>query len=119
MRINMEMKGLNKFQKRMLKTKAHLAPNIKKCVQQACIDVQERAKENAPRRTGYLGDNIEVSVLDSYTGEVTATADYAEYVELGTRFMEPQPFMKPAVDAVEHEFIKNLKKALMDDLDGG
>lgn len=114
----MEMKGLNKFQKRMLKTKAHLAPNIKICVQQACIDVQERAKENAPRRTGFLGDNIEISMLDSYTGEVTAIADYAEYVELGTRFMEPQPFMKPAVEAVEPEFVKNLKKAIMTSLEG-
>lgn len=114
MRIHMEMKGLNEFKKDMLKTKAHLAPNIKKCVQQACIDVQELAKENAPKRTEFLSKNIEEMVLDSYTGEVTAIADYAQYVELGTRFMEPQPFMKPAVDAVEPEFIKNLKNALMD-----
>lgn len=118
MRINMEMTGLKKLQKRMIRTNANLAPLVRKCVQQACVDVQEKTQENAPERTGYLKKNIEVSIIDDYTGEVTAAADYSEYVELGTRFMVPQPFMKPAVEAVKPEFVRNLKKAIMTSLEG-
>ena len=36
--------------------------------------------------------------------ELGATADYAPFVELGTRFMRAQPFIRPAFDANVEKF---------------
>ena len=43
---------------------------------------------------------------------VRAGTEYAEYVEKGTRFMEKQPYMKPAFDAQKPQFLRDLKKEI-------
>ena len=44
------------------------------------------------------------------TAEVEPTADYAPYVEYGTRFMEAQPYLKPAFDDQKEKFKRDMKK---------
>ena len=41
---------------------------------------------------------------------VKPTTKYSPYVEYGTRFMDKQPFVKPAFQQVKKEFVKDLKK---------
>lgn len=42
--------------------------------------------------------------------EVGTTAEYGEYLELGTRKMSPEPFARPALDDVTPQFIGDLKQ---------
>lgn len=42
--------------------------------------------------------------------KVTSGTNYSGYLETGTRFMEAQPFMKPALDGVIENFIKDLAR---------
>ena len=44
------------------------------------------------------------------TAEVEPKADYAPYVELGTRFMEAQPYLAPAFRDQIGQFRKDMKK---------
>ena len=44
------------------------------------------------------------------TAESEATAEYAPYVEWGTRFMNAQPFMRPAYYAQKEQFKHDLGK---------
>jgi HK97 gp10 family phage protein len=59
-------------------------------------DVAAEARSNAPVRTGHLRDSISVEV-DGDTVIVQASADYAGYVELGTRHQRAEPFLMPAL----------------------
>lgn len=43
---------------------------------------------------------------------VGPTTNYSPYVEYGTRFMEPEPFVKPAFDAASAKFEEHLKKLM-------
>ncbi|HEO2872650.1 TPA: HK97-gp10 family putative phage morphogenesis protein [Streptococcus agalactiae] len=52
---------------------------------------------------------LEVSNLDT-VAKVTSGTNYSGYLETGTRFMEAQPFMKPALDGVIKNFIKDLAR---------
>lgn len=45
-------------------------------------------------------------------GIVGPHTEYAFYVELGTRFMSAQPFVRPALKAIEPEFIKDMARTL-------
>lgn len=64
------------------------------------------ARASAPVRTGELRGGISVQVAGSgQSAAIFATAPYAPYVEHGTSKMPPQPFMAPALDQVEPEFI--------------
>lgn len=66
-------------------------------------------KADAPKRTGAMADSVSADVRSAGTGvalEVGPTVDYAPFVEDGTRYMEPQPFVAPAFDRHLDGFIR-------------
>lgn len=72
--------------------------------------VQAQAKQIAPKRTGFMANNILVEPVKktatSVTGTVDAKADYSSFVEFGTYKMSAEPFIRPAVSAAQSFFIK-------------
>ena len=61
--------------------------------------------------TGNLKGKIKLDIKDGgMTAEVYSEAEYAPYVELGTRFMEAQPYLRPALEKQETSFKKEMRK---------
>lgn len=58
--------------------------------------ISEEARQRCPVDTGNLRDSISVET-DGQKAVVTATADYAAYVEFGTSKAAAQPFLVPAI----------------------
>ena len=115
MRMKCDIRGLNKMQKKLIK--AADPEKITQVVRQNTSEMQGRAQDLCPVDTGNLKRSIGIDMEDGgMTGVVRATAHYAEYVELGTRFMRAQPYMRPAFDAQKDQFITDLKKAAISDL---
>lgn len=95
---------------------------VRTVVRKNGADLQAKAQKNAPVGTpqstgipGYVGGtlkrSVELDITDGgLTAEVEPTADYAAYVEYGTRFMEAQPYLKPAYDEQKKEFVKDLNE---------
>ena len=95
---------------------------VRTVVRKNGADLQTNAQKNAPVGTpqstgipGYVGGKLKQSIgLDitdgGLTAEVEPTADYAAYVEYGTRFMEAQPYLKPAYDEQKKKFVKDLNE---------
>lgn len=74
-------------------------------------EMQKKAQRKAPVDTSNLKNNIGLEISDGgMTATVEPTADYSVYVELGTRFMEAQPYMKPAFEEQKKQFEKDLQK---------
>ena len=101
--------GMEKIQKK-LKKNVRL-DDVKRVVRHNGAEMQEKAQRNAPVDTGTLKRSIGLEITDSgMAAEVEPTAEYAPYVELGTRFMEAQPYLKPAFDDQKEKFKKDMKK---------
>lgn len=84
---------------------------VKTVVKKNGSEMQKKAQRNAPVDTGNLKNNIGLEISDGgMTATVEPTAEYAPYVELGTRFMEAQPFLKPAFEEQKKQFEKYLKE---------
>lgn len=69
----------------------------------AARDIEAGAQNRAPVDTGYLRSSISTSVTGSggtVTAEIGPTASYASFVETGTSRQRPQPYLRPATDAV-------------------
>jgi HK97 gp10 family phage protein len=60
--------------------------------------IAEKAKQIAPRRTGRMASRI-VAVPEG----VAALEDYSRFVERGTRFMQAQAYMGPALEAEDQQ----------------
>lgn len=84
---------------------------VKQAVAKSTLGIESGAKKRAPVDTGNLRSSIKGDVK-GFDGEVTATAEYAPYVEFGTRRMASQPFMGPAAEEERPKFNQALREAL-------
>lgn len=101
--------GIEMLQKKLKKNVQ--MEDVKRVVRHNGAEMQEKAQRNAPVDTGTLKRSIGLEITDSgMAAEVEPTAEYAPYVELGTRFMEAQPYLKPAFDDQKEKFRKDMKK---------
>lgn len=109
--MSMEFKGLDKLEKR-LKEKAEMT-DVKEVMKANGAELQEEAMRRAPVDTGALKRSITLEIEDfGLTARIGSTMEYAQYVELGTRFVTEQPFMKPAYFQQRHKLIKDLSKLM-------
>lgn len=117
--------GMEKLQKKLKKNVKK--EDVKRVVRHNGAEMQAKAQKNADFKghyewqkgkgrvfvppTGNLRRSIGLEITDGgMTADVTPTAEYAAYVELGTRHMEAQPYLKPAFDEQKEKFKKDMKK---------
>lgn len=65
------------------------------------IQVEGAAKQRCPVDTGRLRSSISHQLASDggLVARIGTDVEYAPYVELGTRFMSAQPFLRPALSA--------------------
>ncbi len=69
-------------------------------------DMVDLARQIVPVRTGFLQSTIMFEInREDFSFTFGASADYAEFVEFGTRKMQAQPFIRPAMDANEGKLL--------------
>lgn len=112
--------GIEKLEKKLRKNMDLSA--VKMAVKKNGAQLQTKAQKNAPVGTpqstgipGYVGgklkQSIELDIIDAgMTAEVEPKAHYGAYVELGTRFMNAQPYLKPAFDEQKRIFKQGMNK---------
>ena len=101
--------GMEKLQMKLKKNVR--MDDVKRVVRHNGAEMQAKAQQNAPVDTGTLKRSIGLEITDGgMSAEVEPTAEYAPYVELGTRFMDPQPYLKPAFNEQKEKFKKDMKK---------
>lgn len=124
--LRFELKGLEKLQKKLQKVAK--MEEIERIVEKNGEAMQKKAVNNAAKFRGHYegrGKNKHfvkptgatkrsISVNSSKVGrfkyKVAPGTSYAAYVELGTRKMSAQPFIKPAFDNQKEEFKKDLER---------
>lgn len=106
---SISLKGMDKLNKGLTdRMKLEAAMLI---VKQNGAELQQKAMRNAPVRTGNLKRSIKLAIEDGgLTARCEATAEYAPYVEWGTRFMEARPFMEPAYEQQLRIFKADMEK---------
>lgn len=104
--MRFEMRGMNALIAKLDRILKH--SEVKKIVRKNTLELQREAAKNAPVDTGFLRRSIETEITD-LKGRSYARADYAAYVELGTRYQAAQPFMGPAYHLQKTKFINDLR----------
>lgn len=98
---------------RLPEISAAIRPAVVQEVQKATYDVEARAKQVVPVKTGTLRRSIH-SVFSNggLTGIVGPSVSYSAFVEFGTRRMAARPYMRPAAEQVLPGFTTAVKRAL-------
>lgn len=74
-------------------------------------NMQGKADFKKGYQTGQTKRSIGLEIKDSgFTAEVGPETEYSPYLEYGTRYMEAQPFIKPAHDEQKEKFKRDMQK---------
>lgn len=124
--LRFELKGLEKLQAKLQRTAK--MEKVERIVEKHGEAMQKKAVNNASkfrghyegrgknrrfvRPTGATKRSISVNSgkIDRFKYRVAPGTDYAAYVELGTRKMSAQPFIKPAFDDQKRLFKNDLER---------
>lgn len=110
---SIKIEGLDELEKKL---KQNVTLNdVKRVVRHHGSGLQKRMQGNADFAKGYQTGttkrSINLEMKDSgFTAEVGPETEYAPYLEYGTRFMEAQPFVRPAFNEQAAEFKKDMQK---------
>jgi HK97 gp10 family phage protein len=105
--------GLDKLQK-ALKDNVTM-DDVKRVVQHNGSQLQQRMMQKADFTKGYQTGttkrSIGLEMQDSgFTASVGPETEYSPYLEYGTRFMEAQPFVRPAYEEQKQKFKSDMQK---------
>lgn len=108
-----EIKGLDKLKKKLKKNCT--LDDVKTVVKQNGIELQSKTVSNAVFTKGYSTRTTKRSIRGEtrdggFTYAEGPTTHYAPYVEFGTRFMDAQPFVRPAFKQQVPIFKSDMKK---------
>lgn len=124
--LRFELKGLEELQTKLKKVSK--MEEVERIVEKHGVDMQRKAVNNASkfrghyegrgksrrfvRPTGATKRSISVNSgkIGRFKYRVAPGTDYAAYVELGTRKMSAQPFIKPAFDEQKKLFKNDLER---------
>ena len=110
---SIKIEGLKELEKK-LKQNVTL-DDVKKVVRHHGTQLQKKMQTKADFKKGYQTGttkrSIGLEVKDSgLTAEIGPETEYAPYLEYGTRFMEPQPFVRPAFNEQKQKFQSDMQK---------
>lgn len=120
MKADVEIKGLDELRNMLiaeatLKAKKNTVATYTRILHEesqkrAVFRGHYRGKKFVPP-TGFLKRSIYAYSEDNdLTGVVTHGAHYGGYVEMGTRYMAAQPYLRPALKAVSPRFLSAVAK---------
>ena len=105
--------GLDRLQKRLKENVT--MDDVKKVVRTNGSQMQRKMQANADFKMGYQTGQTKRSIGLEITdqglaAEVAPTTEYSPYLEYGTRFMQAQPFVKPAYNEQKQKFKSDMQK---------
>ncbi len=115
MSVEMEMyiDGLPELREKLNRLDDGMKRKVHEAMQFEADAMVTTARARCPVRTGRLRDSIYAKVRD-WILELGATATYAVFVELGTRYIRPRAFLKNAVTLRMQSLVNRINRAIGD-----
>jgi len=111
--IDMEihMKGLPALREKLARLDESMKRKVHEAMQFEAEGMKNIARARCTVKTGYLRASIYARVQD-WILQLGATAPYAVYQELGTRYIRPREFLKNAVWLRMQSLINRVNRAI-------
>lgn len=108
-----KVEGLDKLEAKLKKNVT--LTDVKRVVRHHGAKLQDRMQDKADFKMGYQTGQTKRSIgleikNGGFDAEVGSETEYSPYLEYGTRFMDAQPFVKPAFDEQKAKFKSDMQK---------
>jgi HK97 gp10 family phage protein len=116
MAVKAEFINLRKVNKALKALPDHVRLDVQQEMNTTAFQVWNHANRSVPVRTGQLQGDLKWQArprsLSAVVGVEGDVSFYWKYVECGTVKMDPQPFLRPAADALRDDHDARMVRAL-------
>lgn len=110
--VEFDFSGFAELEK-LMKNDANVTQKVKEVVQENGDELKSRMVRKADFKKGYQTGATKGRITEKVENggmsvTVGPTTEYAPYLEYGTRFMEAQPFVRPAFEEQRRKFERAL-----------
>jgi HK97 gp10 family phage protein len=107
--------GLNELQRDLVQLTKNIDNDVESVVRDTGFYAEGQMKKHVPVDTGKLRGSIDTTISeDKKTVTVGPNTDYDTFIELGTRKMAAQPFVRPGGKGAAQFIDRQLKKKFGD-----
>jgi len=111
--MEIHVKGVSELREKLNRLDGSMKLRVHEAMQFEAEAMKNVARARCPVRTGRLRDSIYAKV-ENWVLELGATAPYAVYQELGTRFIRPRKFLENAVWLRMQSLVNRINRAIGD-----
>jgi HK97 gp10 family phage protein len=115
-KITLEVSGLREFAEAVENLRKNLPDIIREELTKTGEATKADARITVPVLTGATRDSIYFSV-SGFDLTLGAGTPYSPFLEWGTIFMAPRPFMRPAIDRNFPSFLQNINRRFSEALE--
>ena len=108
-KTEIDKKTLRKLRRMLQKQQKYVDKGFSRELKMTLADATRMAKKKAPIDTGNLRRSIGYDFINQKTVYFRALANYASFIEFGTRKMRAQPFFYSSLNRATNNLIERLK----------
>lgn len=110
--VQIDTQGINETQSKLNHLGQAIARRVDDTLNQEIAEIHNTAKRLAPKRTGNLTSSIFSEKTGEWAFKLGARANYAVFVEFGTRFIQARQFIMQALESALPRLIQHVNNAI-------
>ncbi len=110
--VTVKIHGFSELQVKLGKLDLIMHSRVDEALNHEVSSVRTLAQSLAPRRTGYLASTVYAERVGEWAFKLVARAQYAYFVEFGTRFMRARRFLSRALESAMPSLVQRINQAV-------
>jgi len=110
--ITVDLKGVAELQRKLARLDQNMRMYVDEALDSEVSSVRVLAQSLAPKRTGFLASTIFAERIGEWAFILGAKAEYACFVEFGTRFMRARRFLSRALESAMPRLVMHVNEAI-------
>ena len=110
--LSVNVNGFSELQLKLDRLDLALRSRVDEALNSEVSIIRAVAQSLAPRRTGYLASTVYAEKTSEWAFKLGAKAQYAYFVEFGTRFMQAKRFLSRALELAMPGLVQRISQAV-------
>jgi HK97 gp10 family phage protein len=110
--VTVNINGLSELELKLDRLDLTMRNRVDEALNREIVNMQAAARNLAPKRTGYLASTVYVERVGEWAFKLGAKAQYAYFVEFGTRFMRARRFLSRTLESAMPSLVQRINQAV-------
>jgi len=110
--MTIDLRGITELQRKLDRLDQNMRQYVDEALNIEVSNMRMPAQSSAPKRTGFLASTVFAEKIGEWAFKLGAKAEYAYFVEFGTRFMRARRFLSRTLELSMPSLVQRINQAI-------